>query len=151
MKKLIVPALLACLSLGGCASTGFLGFIATTDYVDRKLAAEEENAAAERQALKAEAERAAKEAQEQAARAEEAAGEAADQAAQAEEKADNAVTQAADARQTVAEISDETKAVLEKLEQRLASLPEETLRTLVEIIQASLPEEEGVDASAPAN
>ena len=36
MKKLMVLAVIAMLSLSGCFSSGFLGFLATQDYVDKK-------------------------------------------------------------------------------------------------------------------
>ena len=36
MKKLVIVAIVAGLALSGCASGKFLGFLATTDYVDKK-------------------------------------------------------------------------------------------------------------------
>ncbi len=36
MKKLMVLAVIATISLSGCFSSGFLGFLATQDYVDKK-------------------------------------------------------------------------------------------------------------------
>jgi outer membrane murein-binding lipoprotein Lpp len=36
MKKLVVLAVIASISLSGCFSSGFLGFLATQDYVDKK-------------------------------------------------------------------------------------------------------------------
>ncbi len=36
MKKLLIITVLAALALSGCASGKFLGFLATTDYVDSK-------------------------------------------------------------------------------------------------------------------
>jgi outer membrane murein-binding lipoprotein Lpp len=42
MKRLgiVLPVVFALALLGGCTSTGFLGFLATTDQVDKKLAAQ---------------------------------------------------------------------------------------------------------------
>jgi outer membrane murein-binding lipoprotein Lpp len=37
MKKLMVLAVIAMMSLSGCFSSGFLGFLATQDYVDKKI------------------------------------------------------------------------------------------------------------------
>ncbi len=36
MKKALVPMVVAVMALSGCASGKFLGFLATTDYVDAK-------------------------------------------------------------------------------------------------------------------
>jgi hypothetical protein len=144
MKKLVVPALFLSLALGGCASTGFMGFLATTEYVDKKLAAEEEKARAEQERQKAETERIAQELKEVLAVKEQAAG-AAEQAARAVEQAVGASEQAAGAREaadSAAQMSEETKKALEELEAKLAALPEETLRKLIDIIQASLSQEE---------
>lgn len=49
MKKLVVLAVIAMMTLSGCFSSGFLGFLATQDYVDRKA----KEQAAEIAALKA--------------------------------------------------------------------------------------------------
>ncbi len=49
MKKMLVLAVVAAVALSGCASGKFLGFLATTDYVDRQ----NKEQAAEIAALKA--------------------------------------------------------------------------------------------------
>lgn len=51
MKKLITPLLIVVLAMSGCAS-GFLGFLATTGYVDNKTKKLEEGQAAEISKLK---------------------------------------------------------------------------------------------------
>ena len=52
MKKLITPLLIVVLAMSGCASSGFLGFLATTGYVDNKTKKLEEGQAAEISKLK---------------------------------------------------------------------------------------------------
>ena len=47
MKRLAATALVALLTLGGCQSSGFLGFLATTGYVDAKTKKLQEDQAAE--------------------------------------------------------------------------------------------------------
>ncbi|HTZ51583.1 MAG TPA: hypothetical protein VMF68_07985 [Spirochaetia bacterium] len=37
MKKLLILAVIAAVALTGCASGKFLGFLATTDYVDQQI------------------------------------------------------------------------------------------------------------------
>jgi len=37
MKKLLILAVVAAVALAGCASGKFLGFLATTDYVDQQI------------------------------------------------------------------------------------------------------------------
>ncbi len=54
MKKLVVLAALAALVLTGCASGKFLGFLATTDYVDAKSKTLADQQAAEIEKLKSE-------------------------------------------------------------------------------------------------
>ena len=53
MKRLLVLAVVAALALSGCATSGFLGFLATTQYVDLKAKTIQEQQAAEIAALKA--------------------------------------------------------------------------------------------------
>ncbi len=36
MKRFATLVLVAAIALGGCASSGFLGFLATTDYVNAR-------------------------------------------------------------------------------------------------------------------
>jgi hypothetical protein len=53
VKRLLVLAVVAALALSGCATSGFLGFLATTQYVDLKAKTIQEQQAAEIAALKA--------------------------------------------------------------------------------------------------
>jgi len=53
VKKLLVLVIVAALALSGCATSGFLGFLATTHYVDLKAKAIQDQQAAEIAALKA--------------------------------------------------------------------------------------------------
>ncbi len=52
MKRIATLVLIAVVSLGGCASTGFLGFLATTDYVNAKTKKLEDEQAAQIEKLK---------------------------------------------------------------------------------------------------
>ncbi len=53
MKRIATLVLIAVVSLGGCASTGFLGFLATTDYVNAKTKKLEDEQSAQIEKLKA--------------------------------------------------------------------------------------------------
>ncbi len=55
MKKLVIPLLVAALALSGCTTTGFLGFLATTGYVDTKTKKLQADQEAEIAKLKAQA------------------------------------------------------------------------------------------------
>ena len=51
MKKLVMLVFSAALALSGCATSGFLGFLATTQYVDLKAKGIQDQQAAEIAAL----------------------------------------------------------------------------------------------------
>ncbi len=53
MKRIASLVLIAAVALSGCASTGFLGFLATTDYVNAKTKKLEDEQAAQIDKLKA--------------------------------------------------------------------------------------------------
>lgn len=53
VKKLLMLVIAAALALSGCATSGFLGFLATTQYVDLKAKTIQDQQAAEIVALKA--------------------------------------------------------------------------------------------------
>jgi hypothetical protein len=53
VKKLLLLIFVAALALSGCATSGFLGFLATTQYVDLKAKTIQDQQAAEIAALKA--------------------------------------------------------------------------------------------------
>ena len=53
MRKLLVLVIAAAIALSGCATSGFLGFLATTQYVDLKTKTVQDQQAAEIAALKA--------------------------------------------------------------------------------------------------
>ena len=53
MRRIVILLLVAVVVLSGCASTGFLGFLATTDYVNAKTKKLEADQAAEIGKLKA--------------------------------------------------------------------------------------------------
>jgi septal ring factor EnvC (AmiA/AmiB activator) len=110
--SVIVLAALVTLGLSGCFSTGFMGFLATTEQVDKKIADQDAKVGKELEAQKAELAKVQK------------------------ELADvQAVKQQAQA--TV----DELRAVAKRVEGRLTAIPSETLQKLVEILQAALSQE----------
>lgn len=111
MKKLIVLALAAFLSTG-CATTGFLGFLATTKYVDNKVGAAAAEASSALQETRADLEQTRKEVE--------------------------GVQQLAGQMEgMLTEVSQVGKLVHE-LELRLSQLPDQTLRLLADLIQTHL-------------
>jgi predicted nucleic acid-binding Zn-ribbon protein len=112
MKKLMVVTVAAVLALSGCASGKFLGFLATTDYVDAQAKAVEEKQAAEIEALKA-------------------------QLAEYEavkEQAQAAVNQVNQVQKTIQDL----QAAAQKAEARIGSIPKEVIKQIVDILQAAL-------------
>jgi septal ring factor EnvC (AmiA/AmiB activator) len=109
--------------LTGCMSTGFLGFLATTDSVEARIA--EQDAA-----MKADMDR-------QQARLDGMAKDLRDLQTMKED-ASKAIDQAAQSKKTVEEL----KATIARLEARLEALPEQSLRMLIDILQASLEQAE---------
>ena len=105
MKKLLALIILAAVALSGCATSGFLGFLATTQYVDLKAKTIQDQQAAEIAALKAQM---------------------ADYEA-IKEQAKTAVDQANESRKS-----------LEDLQARIATLPQDVIRQIADILQGSL-------------
>jgi DNA repair exonuclease SbcCD ATPase subunit len=119
MKKLIVVALAAFLSTG-CATTGFLGFLATTKYVDSKTVAVAAESSSALQEIRADLEQTRKEVE--------------------------GIQQLAGQMEgMISEVSQVGKLVHE-LELRLGQLPDQTLRLLADLIQAHLSSQPKVPA-----
>jgi septal ring factor EnvC (AmiA/AmiB activator) len=118
MKRLIGLALAALLS-SGCATTGFLGFLATTKYVDGKVEASAKQARDELQETRADLEQTRKEVE----RIQQLAGQM--------EGMQSEVTR-------MQKATEELKRLVQELESRLAQLPDQTLRQLADLIQAYL-------------
>ena len=123
MKRLIT---FLCISLAllfffsGCTTTGFLGFLATTDSVDSRMAEQDAMVRAELEKQRADLAQAQKEIRDM--------QELRDQAAKA-------VVQTEQSQKSVEEL----KALIAELEARLITMPEQTLRRLIDLLQASLP------------
>jgi septal ring factor EnvC (AmiA/AmiB activator) len=118
MKRLIVLTLAAFI-LSGCATTGFLGFLATTKYVEAKVEAAAAETRGELEETRADLEQTRKEVQ----RVQELAGQI--------EGMQSEVSQ-------MQKTSEEIKELVRELELRLAALPDQTLRILADLIQAHL-------------
>ncbi len=112
MKRLIVLTVGAALALSGCASGKFLGFLATTDYVDAQSKATEQKQAAEIEQLKA-------------------------QLAEYQSVKDQAAAAVAQVNQTQKTI-EELQAIARQAEQRIGSIPKEVIKQIVDILQAAL-------------
>src|SRR5689334_10067792 len=111
MKRLMVITA-AVLALSGCATGKFLGFLATTDYVDAQAKAVQEKQAAEIEALKAQL------AEYQAVK----------------DQAQAAVDQVSQVEKTIEDL----QSAVQKVEARLGSIPQEVIRQIVDILQAAL-------------
>jgi TolA-binding protein len=122
MKKLIVLVVLAAFALAGCASGSFLG-LATTKYVDEK-----QKAAADAQTAELEQLKAAQAAQIDQIKAQLADYEAIKQQAQA------AIDQMTQTTKTVTEL----QALAKRAEDRIATIPTEVIRQIVDILQSAL-------------
>jgi hypothetical protein len=107
MKRYVVLAVIVVLALSGCASGKFLGFLATTDYVDAKAKALTDQQAAEISSLKAEL-----------------------------EQARAAVESVNQTKKTV----DELQALAKRAEAKIASIPKEVIKQIVDILQSALNE-----------
>jgi septal ring factor EnvC (AmiA/AmiB activator) len=123
MKRLIIPIVSIAFVLSGCASTGFLGFLATTDSVDQQIAERDAAVRKELEAQKAEIDRMSKNLEE---------------LETLRDDTKEAVEQASQSRQSIEEL----RALIDDLESKLLDLPEQTLRRIIEILQASLKEAE---------
>jgi uncharacterized protein YlxW (UPF0749 family) len=118
MKRLIVLAL-AAFFVSGCATTGFLGFLATTKYVNGKVEAATAETRGELQETRADLEQTRKEVE----RMQQLAGQI--------EGMQSEVSR-------VQKTSEELKELVHELELRLVELPDQTLRLLAELIHAHL-------------
>jgi septal ring factor EnvC (AmiA/AmiB activator) len=118
IKRLIVLALASFL-LSGCATTGFLGFLATTKYVEGKV----QSAATETRSQLAETQADLEQTRKEVQRMQELAG-----------RIEGMQSEVSQMRKT----SEELKDLVHELERRLAVLPDQTLRLLADLIQAHL-------------
>jgi outer membrane murein-binding lipoprotein Lpp len=115
MKKILVLAVIAVIFLAGCASGKFLGFLATTDYVDSKSrdqAAALKDQAAQIESLKAQL---------------------ADYQS-LKTQAQAAIDQMNQSQKTIQDL----QALAQRAEARIGSIPKEVIRQIVDILQASL-------------
>jgi uncharacterized membrane protein len=110
MKRfsLVVLAAVVLLGLSGCFSTGFMGFLATTEQVDKKIADQEAKVAKDLEGQKAEL---------------------------AKIQQDIADIQA------LKQQAEEMRTLAKDVEERLTTLPKETLQKLVDIVQNALNKE----------
>lgn len=108
MKKLLILGVVAMLALSGCASGKILGFLASTDYVDQKIKAQQTEIAA----LKA-------------------------QLADYESlktQAQAAIEQMNQSQKTIQDL----QALATRAEARIGQIPREVIKQIVDILQASL-------------
>jgi hypothetical protein len=112
MKKLAILVVLAALTLGGCAGGKFLGFLATTDYVDAQAKAAAQQQAAEIEQLKSQLAEYQK----------------------IKDQAQAAVDQVSQTQKTVQDL----QAFAQAAEQSIAALPKEVIRQIIDALQAAL-------------
>ncbi len=112
MRKLLLLVIIAAVALSGCATSGFLGFLATTQYVDLKARAIQDQQAAEIAALKAQL---------------------ADYQA-VKDQAKAAVDQVNESRKTIEDL----QALARRAEARIGSIPKEVIKQIADILQGSL-------------
>jgi outer membrane murein-binding lipoprotein Lpp len=115
MKKLLLLAVIAAIALAGCASGKFLGFLATTDYVDAKSRDLETKAKAQDAEI---ADLKSQLADYQSMKA----------------QAQAAIDQMNKSQQAIQDLQD----AAQKVEARINSLPREVIRQIVDILQASM-------------
>jgi organic hydroperoxide reductase OsmC/OhrA len=108
MKRICVLAVIAMIGLSSCASGKFLGFLATTDYVDKQA----KEQAVEIASLKAQL--------------------ADFQSIKVQAQA--AIEQVNQSQKTIADL----QALAKRAEARIESIPEEVIKKIVAILQASL-------------
>jgi len=108
MKRICVLAVIAAIALSGCASGKFLGFLATTDYVDKQT----KEQAAEIASLKSQL--------------------ADFQSIKAQAQA--AIDQVNQSQKTIQDL----QALAKRAEARIGSIPQEVIKQIVDILQASL-------------
>ena len=119
MKRLLILAPLAWLVLSGCATTGFLGFLATTKYVNGKVEASSSEARSGLEETRTDLEQMRAEVT----RFKELTG-----------QVEGLLAEIARTRET----TEELRRLTGELESRIKGLPEETLRELAGLIQAYL-------------
>jgi hypothetical protein len=105
---MIVLAVIAAVALSGCFSSGFLGFLATQDYVDKKA----KEQAAEIASLKAQL----------------------TEFQSVKVQAQAAIDQVNEYKKTIADL----QALAQRAEARIANIPKEVIKQIVDILQASL-------------
>ncbi len=125
MKKLACAAVFAAaaLAFSGCTSTGFMGFLATTEGVDAKIAEEDAALREELERQRAQLERVTQDLK---------------NLQDVGEDAAAAAKEAEEARRTVEEL----KVLIAALQARVEELPDQTLQRIIEILQASLADTE---------
>jgi methyl-accepting chemotaxis protein len=109
--------------LSGCTTTGFLGFLATTDSVDVRMAEQDARMKEEMELQRAQMDKMARDVKEM---------------QDLRDSAAKAVEQTADARRSVEEL----KSLIAELEAKIGDLPEQTIRRIIALLQSSLPETE---------
>ncbi len=124
MKRLL-PASVLVLSLLGCTNTGFLGFIATTGYVDKHLATAKDETQAQIAETSNEVNKVRSD-------------------VETLNRLKSTLQSLIDDVQQTKESTQELKDLTRELQSKLDSIPEATLRTLVEVLQDYL------DNSSPA-
>jgi uncharacterized membrane protein YdfJ with MMPL/SSD domain len=114
MKRYVVLVIIVVLALSGCASGKFLGFLATTDYVDAQAKALADQQTAELGSLKAQLE---------------------------ENKAllDQARAAVEQSSQTRKEVED-LQSLAKRAEAKIASIPKDVIKRIVDILQSALNE-----------
>lgn len=112
MRKFLVIIILAAVALSGCATKPFIGFLATTQYVDRVAKEIQDKQAAEIAALKAQL---------------------ADYQS-IKDQAKAAVDQVNESRKTIEDL----QALARRAEARIGSIPKEVIRQIADILQGSL-------------
>jgi len=111
MKRIVVLVVIAAFALAGCASGSFLG-LATTGYVDAKAKAVADQQAAEIEQLKAQL----------------------SEYQSVKEQAQAAIDQVNQTQQTISDL----QAIATRAEDRIASIPKEVIKQIVDILQAAL-------------
>jgi hypothetical protein len=112
MKRYVVLVIIVILAFSGCASGKFLGFLATTDYVDAKVKALTDQQAAEISSLKAQLE----------------------ENKALLDQARAAVEQVGQTKKTV----DDLQALAKRAEAKIASIPRDVIKQIVDILQSAL-------------
>jgi hypothetical protein len=112
VKRLVIVTVIAVLALSGCVGGKFLGFLATSDYVDAQAKAITDKQAAEIEQLKAQL---------------------ADYQT-VKQQAEAAVAQVNKTEKTIADL----QAIAQQAEARIGAIPKEVIQQIVDILQAAL-------------